>query len=64
MKCLLFNICNAYEIISISIHTCPALKLMEVSASNPLELLDTDQAIIALHSHGVDQLIWTIHLSH
>ena len=52
------------ESINIHVHPIPALKSLAVAALDPLELLDTDQAVIALNSQGVDQLIWTIHLSY
>ena len=52
------RISDAIQLIHIYIQS------LVVGALDPLELLDTDKAIIALHSHGVDQLIWTIHLSH
>ena len=52
------------ESMQIHVHLNPALKFLAVAALDPLELLDTDQAVIALNSQGVDQLIWTIHLSY
>ena len=48
--------------IHVQVHPIPALKSLAVAALDPLELLDTDQAVIALNSQGVDQLIRTIHL--
>jgi hypothetical protein len=49
--------------IHIHVHPIPALKSLAVAALDPLELLDTDQAVITHNSQCVDQLIWTVHLS-
>ena len=39
-----------------------ALKSLAVALLDPLELLNTDEAVIAHNSQGVDKLIDTVHL--
>ena len=52
------------ERMQIHVHFHPALKFLAVAALDPLELLDTDQAVIAINSQSKDQLIPTIHFPH
>ena len=35
---------------------------MPLSFSDPLELLNADEAVVALYGHGVDHLIGAVHL--
>ena len=46
------------------IHNKHYPRLWLVVTLDSLELLNTDKVVIALNSHGVDQFISTIHLSH